>query len=319
MLPVVDNRAKSEHAVTTRPRRPEIHCIVRDASMSFMLLIQLVALLGVVTLILAGAIALLSCMAAVLVNICFGQLPAAVSLSGIPVVSLVLRTLFSSFLGSTYALCTSFFHFPQQGLRLESESGPARQVIVLIHGLYHNRKAWWLYSRWLRKARSPIYTWSYFSFGRDYNMLSQALIRDLHYLATIHPEGRIVLIGHSLGGLLIKSALTDPVAAERIGLIITLGTPHQGSVLARLALARLGQNLQFGSEFVHSLAEDRANPNTAKVSIYPPLDNMVAPIQGLRPIESGWTEIVIPPVGHISLLFHRPTARRVKELIANCK
>lgn len=287
--------------------------------MPFILVIQLVVLLGVLTLILAGAIALLSCMAAVLANIRYGQLPAAVSQSGIPVVPLVLRTLFSSFLGSIYALCTNFFHFPQQGLRLESESGPSRQIIVLIHGLYHNRKAWGLYSRWLRKTGfSPIYTWSYFSFGRDYNMLSQALLRDLHHLATTYPEGRIVLIGHSLGGLLIKSALTDPVASERIGLIITLGTPHQGSVLAQVALGRLGRSLQFGSEFVHSLAQDKANPNTAKVSIYPPLDNMVAPIQGLRPIESGWTEILTSPVGHISLLFHRPTARRVKEFIANC-
>jgi pimeloyl-ACP methyl ester carboxylesterase len=282
--------------------------------------IQLFALLGVLILILAGSIALLSCMAAVLVNVRLRQLPTAVSQAGIPAVSLVLRTLFSSFLGSIYALLTSVFNFPQQGLHPESESGPDRQIIVLIHGLYHNRKAWILYSRWLRKAGfHNIYTWSYFSFGRDFKTLSQDLIQDLHHLANTHPEGRIVLIGHSLGGLLIKSVLTDPVASERIGLVITLGTPHQGTVLAQLALGRLGQSLQFGSEFVHSLAEDNANPSINKVSIYPPLDTMVAPIQGLRPIESGWTEILTPPVAHISLLFHRPTARRIKELIANCK
>ena len=54
----------------------------------------------------------------------------------------------------------------------------------------------------------------------------------------------MVLIGHSLGGLLIKSVLNHPDLADHIGLVITLATPHQGSVLAGLAMGRLGRSLK---------------------------------------------------------------------------
>ena len=264
----------------------------------------------------AGISALTTCLASLIVNIRYRQLGKAAFLAQTPITFLVLRTLASSFLGAAYALLT-FCPCAGHGLRPKPRHAPSQPPVVCIHGLYQNRRAWFFYQRWLRRAGfSNLYTWSYPSFGQDFDALSRALHRDLQELAQNSPERRIILIGHSLGGLLIKSVLTDPEAAEGIGLVVTLGTPHQGSVLAGLAVGRLGRSLQFKASLVTSLARLSQPSGPAKVSIYPPLDNMVAPISGLRPVESGWQEIQTPPLGHISLLLHRQTARRVAMLAA---
>lgn len=54
------------------------------------------------------------------------------------------------------------------------------------------------------------------------------------------PGERLALVGHSMGGLLARMALAElsaePALADRIVRIITLGTPHHGSVAAVQAL-----------------------------------------------------------------------------------
>ena len=54
-----------------------------------------------------------------------------------------------------------------------------------------------------------------------------------------------------------------------------------------------------------------------KVNIHAPLDNMVAPVSALQPVEAGWQEILTPPMGHVSILFHRPTAKLAGKIIAS--
>lgn len=44
--------------------------------------------------------------------------------------------------------------------------------------------------------------------------------------------GRVVVVGHSMGGLATRAASTVEGVPERLGLVITLGTPHRGSYWA---------------------------------------------------------------------------------------
>ncbi|WP_433788571.1 esterase/lipase family protein [Actinoplanes sp. CA-252034] len=56
----------------------------------------------------------------------------------------------------------------------------------------------------------------------------------------MHPDGspaRLVLVAHSMGGLLIQSLAAVPGALDEVRLVITLGTPFHGSVLALQLLA----------------------------------------------------------------------------------
>ena len=286
-------------------------------SLSFFLFI---ALIPVLVLLLGALISLAGCLVSVAINIRYGQMRKAVSRAGISSSSLILRTMASSLLGFFFSLLTCILP-SGHGLHPAPGSGShltPQRSIVCIHGLYHNRRAWFFYRRWLRKAGfSTIYTWSYPSFGRDFQSLSKNLTRDLRQLAQFQPEHKMVLIGHSLGGLLIKSALKHTDLAERIELVVSLATPHQGSLLAGLALGGLGRSLKFGTICIRSLSTPDPQPGPVKVNIHAPLDNMVAPVSALQPLEGGWQEILTPPLGHVSLLFHRPTARLVEKRISS--
>jgi triacylglycerol lipase len=49
--------------------------------------------------------------------------------------------------------------------------------------------------------------------------------------------GDLALLCHSMGGLLARRLLLDPVLGPRVRAVVTLGTPHGGSPLARVAVA----------------------------------------------------------------------------------
>lgn len=64
--------------------------------------------------------------------------------------------------------------------------------------------------------------------------------------------GPAILLGHSLGGLVITEYLfTHQIATKRVPLVITMGTPHQGAEITKdmekLNLdSLLGSSIQFG-------------------------------------------------------------------------
>lgn len=54
------------------------------------------------------------------------------------------------------------------------------------------------------------------------------------------PEGKLNLIGHSMGGLDARYLISKLGFADRIASLTTIGTPHHGTPLADLALAPVG-------------------------------------------------------------------------------
>jgi triacylglycerol esterase/lipase EstA (alpha/beta hydrolase family) len=77
-------------------------------------------------------------------------------------------------------------------------------------------------------------------------------------------QQRVVIVGHSMGGLVARAYLRR-YGAEAVARVITLGTPHQGTALS-LARYGIGQNVQqmlYDSEWLRALAAGEANRNAA--------------------------------------------------------
>ena len=76
----------------------------------------------------------------------------------------------------------------------------------------------------------------------------------------LEPDDRLDVVAHSMGGLVTRLMLENETLANRIATVITLGTPHSGSYMARLGgtspttqlrpqsplLARLAEQLPWG-------------------------------------------------------------------------
>lgn len=103
-----------------------------------------------------------------------------------------------------------------------------RPVVVLVHGLWMTGVDMMLLRFRLRQQGFVVKQFSYRPVRCD---LLQNAVRLNRFLLKIQAD-TIHLVGHSLGGLLIRSLLYN-FPHQRSGRVVTLGTPHQGSHVAR--------------------------------------------------------------------------------------
>jgi triacylglycerol lipase len=171
------------------------------------------------------------------------------------------RVLLGAILSSAASMLLVVVCFPLQywkGLWRPSQQ-PKREgpPVFLVHGLYHNASAWVLYRWWLKRAGyTNIYCWSYNSFGPTFELIVKGYhewvqdIMDRH-----HPGEQSIMMGHSLGGLIIRSYLAGSASAPRVTAAVTLGTPHQGSKLAALGFSRLARSLIYQGALIQELEQ----------------------------------------------------------------
>ena len=120
----------------------------------------------------------------------------------------------------------------------------------------------------------------------------------------------VVLVGHSMGGLVARACLRDPRTRDRIAKIVTLGTPHHGSELARRAVGENGRQLRRGSAWLEALNGESSAP-VPLVSIFSLHDNYVAP-QGSA-ILPGADNMPLAGIGHLSMVFSDAVAQHVAQ------
>jgi triacylglycerol lipase len=234
----------------------------------------------------------------------------------------VARILLRGILSSIGSLLMVLCFFPLQLWRAlwQSSQAPNRnfQPVFLVHGLYHNASAWILYRWWFRRAGyTDIYCWSYSSFKDSFDEIVNKFNQWVQeIIAERHPGQQAIMVGHSLGGLIIRAHIDSPEAARRVTTVVTLGTPHQGSKLAALGIGRLAQSLLYQG-LVSQRLEKAAPPKEVKrLAIVSPTDNMVLPPpDALRSVQEGWEYLETPPVSHAALLYHWPTARKVLQYL----
>lgn len=203
--------------------------------------------------------------------------------------------------------------------------GPGRPVLVLVHGLYHTPSAWFVMRRRLERAGlGPVRCFGYSSFGPDFASIARELADTLLALLEASADARVRLVGHSLGGLLIRAALADarlaPACAQgRIAGVVSLGSPHKGSLLAQwLGIGALAHSLGPRGEALRLLRALPA-PRVPWLSLFTPTDGMVLPLGNLllgeAERQAGWQELALPAMSHVGLLYSGRAAAAAAEFL----
>lgn len=190
----------------------------------------------------------------------------------------------------------------------------SRPEVVFLHGLYHTPAAWILFApalamAGLGRAHAPGYN----SFGaKTFEDIARDMTSQVHAILDRSP--RILLVGHSMGGLLVRRLLADPRIARATDAAVVLGAPHQGSKVAALApCGRSGRQLLPGSPLFSELAALPDPDDLSKLNILSPADDMVLPNASCAFPGPGWTPWTSPPVSHVGLLYHPGVIRRVAD------
>ena len=106
-----------------------------------------------------------------------------------------------------------------------------QDTVVLIHGLGGTRLDMWLMARRLRGLGFNVRNWGYRSMGNRIETHADRLAEFLKKLSR-ETDGKIHLATHSMGGIITRTMLADHVI-ERLGRIVMIAPPHQGSHAAR--------------------------------------------------------------------------------------
>ena len=137
---------------------------------------------------------------------------------------------------------------PLERLALRSNlSGATPRLLVLLHGLCMNDLQWQRagHDHGAALARDLGYTPVYLHYNSGLSVSTNgrilAQLMEHLYDAWPMPIERLVMVGHSMGGLVARSAIHHGAVLQRGGLrwparvndLVCLGTPHQGAPLER--------------------------------------------------------------------------------------
>jgi len=219
-------------------------------------------------------------------------------------------------------MLASSWTMPFRAFARKTAPAPATLPVLLIHGYGCNSGYWQPMSKALTHAGISHYAIDMepVACGIDeYVPLIEAAI-DRMFRET--GQRRVVIVAHSMGGLAARAYLRVH-GAERIARIITLGTPHHGTALARFGIGLNTAQMRWiaggqegrCSEWLRELAA-RENQAVRRlfVSLYSHHDNIIAPQTSSR--LPGAKNIAFRGIGHVALASHPAVqAQVVREIV----
>lgn len=174
-----------------------------------------------------------------------------------------------------------------------------RRGIVFIHGFVCNRGFW---NPWLRQLRGSGHAFAAVSLEPVFGAIDDyvPVIEDAVQRVTVATGLPPLLVCHSMGGLAARAWLRALQADARVYHVVTLGTPHHGTWLARYSSAINGLQMALHSAWLQQLAQDEPPQRRGLFTCYySNCDNIVFPTSvAMLP---GADNRLVPGVPHVAM------------------
>jgi hypothetical protein len=209
---------------------------------------------------------------------------------------------------------------PAQRSLLVSNVRAAGTPILLAHGIIDNHTVFTLMRRQLlRRGFTQIHTFSYSPLTLDVRSTAERLGAEVEALCEESGSEQIHVIGHSLGGLIARYYIQRLGGDRRVHTCVTLGTPHEGTVAARLLPWPLVKQVRPDSDLMMELAEPAPGCQTRFVAFYSDVDQLIVPQRRARIRHPDLTarNVRVRGVGHLSLPFHGEVVHQITGMLAH--
>lgn len=172
----------------------------------------------------------------------------------------------------------------------------ARPAVLLVHGYMCNRASW---RHWIREGLPANWNVATISLEPVYAPVeeyAESLHRAVEQLRADSGAERVTLVCHSMGGLAARAFLRAK-GHDAVARVITIGTPHHGTVFARFAHGANTRQMRRTSDYVRLLAE--SEELVEFICFASQHDNLVVPrdSQVLLGAEAVWFE----KIGHLAM------------------
>lgn len=175
----------------------------------------------------------------------------------------------------------------------------ARIPVVLVHGYLCNHRVWDAMAEQLRLAGHTVLAVDLEPLFTSIDRYAPIIDETVSELCRQTGAKQVALVGHSMGGLVIRAWLrTSDVA--RVAKIITLGTPHQGTQIDSRPKTPNGQQMAWHSHWLKVL-EGSESPEVRRLMhlAISPQDSIVYP--QLEQVLAHADVKVFPGLGHLEL------------------
>jgi triacylglycerol lipase len=194
----------------------------------------------------------------------------------------------------------------------------AGMPVLLVHGYVCNRGIWRAMRRMLgERVPNALFTASLEPpFARIDDYLPQLAAR-VDEICDATGSQKIVIIAHSMGGLVTRAYVARVAGTERVARLVTIASPNHGTKMARLGIGRNVRQMYCGNAWLTKLEEDEKHRRGAVpvTCIYSENDDLILPANSCRLPNAN--NIALRGEGHVSLLYSAHVADLVaQEIIA---
>lgn len=223
----------------------------------------------------------------------------------------------TSAMNFTYAFFTeTLFFFVMTacyGINLE-KSNPSKikdsQIpILFIHGLYHNSSAWIRFFKIFKKANyEALFT---INLGNPWGSIDEHALKVkkmVHQIQQITGRREIILIGHSMGGIVASKFALDFVdQGTEVKAIVTIGSPLKGAPLANyIGFGKSVKEMRSGSNFIKNLESKIYDNSVISFFHIAARPDLMVPLKSALFLENKPARhLMIPNLGHLGLLYSK--------------
>lgn len=179
--------------------------------------------------------------------------------------------------------------------------------ILLVHGMADNRSVFAVLGRALRKRGFGVV------YGINYSVLTtltgdvrsaaREFGREVERICEATSAEQVHVVGHSLGGLVARYYVQRLGGDARVHTLVSLGTPHHGTMAAYLLPTPVLRQLRPDSDVIAELGEPAPDCRTRFVAVWSELDQLIVPQRHARLDHPDLlvTNLRLSDVGHLSL------------------
>jgi triacylglycerol lipase len=178
-------------------------------------------------------------------------------------------------------------------------SGAARIPVLLVHGYLCNHRVWDDAAQALRLRGHTVLAVNLEPVFASIDRYADVIEPAVQQLRTATGHDKVVLVGHSMGGLAIRAWIRAQ-GTQHVAGAITLGTPHVGTRIAKGQHSPNGRQMEWQSDWLAALAQSETDATRALFQIaITPQDNIVYPQRAQ--VLPGVTATVFDGLGHLQL------------------
>ncbi len=179
--------------------------------------------------------------------------------------------------------------------------------ILLVHGFADNQSVFAVLRRALHKRGFGVV------YGVNYSVLTaltgdvrsaaRELSREVERICEATSAEQVHVVGHSLGGLVARYYVQRLGGDARVHTLVTLGTPHKGTMAAYLLPTPVLRQLRPDSDVVAELGAPSPGCRTRFVAVWSELDEFIVPQRHARLDHPDLlvTNYQLSDVGHLAL------------------